>query len=91
MADSTPPAGGSQAPTPPLPEWKRSLIWWGRLANYLLLGVAVLLIAMEIAESGSGVWRRLGIPLMFVSMAILNLAVMHMQERKRTEQNRRGS
>jgi hypothetical protein len=53
------------------------------LANYVMLGAAALIIVMEIIESG--VWRRLGLPLLFISMAIINLAVMHARERRRAE------
>jgi hypothetical protein len=38
---------------------------------------------MEIIDSG--VWRRLGIPLLFICMAIGILARMHALERKRAE------
>jgi hypothetical protein len=48
-----------------------------------MLGAAALIIVMEIMESG--VWRRLGLPLLFISMAIVNLASMHAVERRRAE------
>ena len=84
MADNTPPASGSQAPASALNKERSSLIWWGYLANYVMLGAAALIILLEIIDSG--VWRRLGIPLLFISMAIVNLTVMHARERKRAEQ-----
>lgn len=83
MADSTPPAGGSQALASPLKKGRSSLLWWGYLANYVMLGAAALIILLEIVESG--VWRRLGMPLLFISLAIVNLASMHARERKRAE------
>jgi hypothetical protein len=48
-----------------------------------MLGAAALIILMEIMESG--VWRRLGMPLLFIGMAIGNLARMHALERRRAE------
>ena len=62
---------------------RSSLLWWGYLANYVMLGASALVILMEIIDSG--VWRRLGIPLLFIGMAIGNLARMHALERKRAE------
>jgi len=88
MADSIPPAGGSQAPLPPPNARKSSLVWWGYLGNYVLLGAAVLMIAdlvWEGIDSGKWVWYRFGLPLLFIAMAITNFAVMHARERKRAE------
>ena len=85
MADNTPPASGSQTPASALKAGRRSLIWWGYLANYVMLGASALIILLEIIDSG--VWRRLGIPLLFISMAIVNLTAMHARERKRAEQD----
>ena len=88
MADSIPPAGGSQSPVTPPNTGRSSLVWWGRLANYVLLGGAVLMIAdmvWEGIDSGKWVWYRFGLPLMFISMAIVNLASMRRQERRRAE------
>ena len=88
MADSTPPTGGSQVPASPLNTRRSSLLWWGRLANYVMLGGAALMIAdllWEGIESGKWVWYRFGLPLLFIAMAIANFAVMHARERKRAE------
>ena len=88
MADATPSAGGSQTPASPLNKGRSSLHWWGYLANYVLLGVAALMIAdlvWEGIESGKWVWYRFGLPLLFIAMAIANLAVMHARERRRAE------
>ena len=88
MADSTPPAGGSQPPGSPLKQGRSSLLWWGRLANYVMLGAAALMIAdllWEGIESGKWVWYRFGLPLLFISMAIVNLTSMHARERRRAE------
>lgn len=84
MDDSTPRAGGSQAPASPLKKKRGALLWWGYLANYVLLAGAALIIVMEIIDSG--VWRRLGVPLLFIGMAIGNLARMQAMERRRAEQ-----
>jgi hypothetical protein len=53
------------------------------VANYVLLGAAALMILAVIIDSGA--WRRLWLPLMFIGMAIGNLARMHARERKRAE------
>lgn len=87
MADSTPPAGGSQAPASPLKQGRSSLVWWGYFANYVILGVAALMIVSVIMEGEARWWRKLGLPAVFISMAIVNLSVMHRRERKRSEQD----
>lgn len=89
MAESTPPAGGSQAPASAPKGVRGSLIWWGYLANYVLLGGAVLMIAdliWEAVESGKWVWYRFGLPLIFIAMAITNFAAMRRRARRRAEQ-----
>lgn len=83
MADSTPRAGGFPAPTSPLKKGRSSLLWWGYLANYVMLGASALVILLDIIDSG--VWRRLGAPLLFIALAIGNLARMQAMERKRAE------
>jgi hypothetical protein len=88
MADSTPPTGGSQAPASPPKMGRGSLVWWGYLANYVLLGLAALMIAdllWEAIDSGVWKWYRFGLPLMFTAMAIANFGLMHARERKRAE------
>jgi hypothetical protein len=88
MADSIPPADGSQAPASPPKTGKGSLVWWGYLANYVLVGLGVLMIAdmlWEAIDSGVWKWYRFGLPLLFIAIAILNFGLMHAQERKRGE------
>ena len=80
MADSTPLAVGSQAPASPLKKRRGALRWWGYLINYVLLAAAALIIVMEIIDGGT--WRRLGIPLSFISVAIVNLASMRAMARR---------
>ena len=87
MADSTPPAGGSQAPVSPLKKGRSSLVWWGYLANYVILGAAALMIVSVLMEGEGRWWLKLGLPGVFISMAIVNLSVMHRRERKRAEQD----
>jgi hypothetical protein len=53
------------------------------LLNYVLLGAAALIVLVEIIDSG--LWRRLGLALLFMCTAISDLAIMHAQERKRAE------
>ncbi len=65
----------------------RSLRAWGYVANYLVLGAAALVILLEIIDSG--VWRRLGVPLLLIALAIGDLARMHAAERKRAEPSAR--
>lgn len=89
MADSIPPTGGSQVSTPPQKKANSPLIWWGRLANYVLLAGAVFMIAdlvWEGIEEGKWKWYRFGLPLMFITMAIVNFATINMRERKLAEQ-----
>lgn len=43
------------------------------------MGTAALLIVMEIIEGGT--WRKLGIPLMFLALAIINLIRLQTMER----------
>jgi hypothetical protein len=50
------------------------------LASYLLLGSSALLILLEIIQSG--VWRRLGLPLLLIVFAMMNLARLQAVERK---------
>ena len=83
MAENLPPAGGSPLPASSLNRGQSSLVWWGHLANYLMLGGAAVIIGVEIMESGG--WRRLGMPLLFISLAIVNLTVMHARARRRAE------
>jgi hypothetical protein len=78
MADSTSPAGGSQIPTAPLKKGRSSLRRWEYLLNYVLLGAAALIILLEIIDSG--LWLWLGLALLFMSVAISNLASMHARE-----------
>lgn len=88
MTDKTPPAGGSPAPPSPMKKGRSTLLWWGRLANYVMLGASAVIILMEIIDSG--VWHRLGIPLLFICMAIVNLVSMHAHERRRAVVPDRG-
>lgn len=67
--------------THPLKRDIRSRGMWKYLVNYILIGAAAVLILMEIIESGS--WRKLGIPVLFLALAIVNLTVIHASERKR--------
>ena len=87
MADSTPPTGGSQTPASLLKKGRSSLLWWGYLANYVMLGGAALVIVSVILEGEGRWWLKLGLPVVFISMAIVNLSVMHRRERKRAEQD----
>lgn len=87
MADRAPPAGGSQGPAFPLKKRRRSLVRWGYLANYVMLGAAALMILSVIMEGEERWWLKLGLPVVFISMAIVNLSVMHRRERKRAEQD----
>jgi hypothetical protein len=57
------------------------------LANYVLLGAAALMIVSVIMEGEGRWWLKLGLPVVFISMAIVNLSVMHRRERKRSEQD----
>jgi hypothetical protein len=56
---------------------------WAYAVNYVLLGSAAILILLEIIDSGS--WRKLGMPLLFLGMAIGNLARMRALERRSAE------
>jgi hypothetical protein len=88
MADSTPPPGGSQTPASPPKKGSGSLVWWAYLGNYVLLGLGALTIAVLVWEgidSGKWDWKGFVFPLLFIVMAISNLAAMHAQERKRAE------
>ena len=57
------------------------------MANYVMLGAAALMIVSVIVEGEGRWWRKLGLPVVFISMAIVNLSVMHRRERKRAEQD----
>jgi len=65
---------------PPLRRNIRSPGAWKYLVNYLLLGSSAGIILLEIIESG--VWRSLGIPLLLIVFAIMNLARLQAAERK---------
>jgi hypothetical protein len=65
-----------------------SRVWRKYLGTYVLLGVAVLLIAglvWEGIESGKWLWYRIGIALFMIAIAIANFATLHRRERKRAE------
>lgn len=80
MSDQTKSNPADQG-THPLKRDIRSPGMWKYLVNYILIGTAAVLILMEIFESGS--WRKLGIPVLFLALAIVNLSVIHASERKR--------
>jgi hypothetical protein len=68
---------------PPLKRDIRSPGAWKYLVNYILLGSSAVIILMEIIESG--VWRSLGIPLLLIVVAIMNLARLQVAERNPAE------
>jgi hypothetical protein len=83
MADSTPPAGGSQAPASPPKRGRDSLGWWKFLRTYGLLGIAVLLIAglvWEGIESGKWLWFQIGVALFMIAIAIANFVTLRRRE-----------
>jgi hypothetical protein len=57
------------------------------LANYVMLGAAALMIVSVIIEGEGRWWFKLGLPVIFISMAITNLSVIHRRERMRAEQD----
>jgi hypothetical protein len=62
-----------------------SRVWWEYLRIYLLLGIAVLLIAgqvLECIESGKWIWWRFGASLLLIVLAIAHFADLQ-RERKR--------
>ena len=81
--------GNDETPVPatcdvaPVKRDIRSPGTWKHLVNYILLGSSAVIILMEIIESG--VWRNLGIPLLLIVFAMVNLARLQAAERKAAE------
>ena len=76
-------AAKALADIPPLRRDIRLPGTWRYLINYVLLGSSAVTILIEMIESG--VWRRLWAPLVFIGIAIINLAALQAAERKPAE------
>ena len=78
---SDPSRSSSPQPKNPLQRDIRSPGTWKYLINYILLGGALLLVILELIESGA--WLRLGLPCLFILLALGNLAQLQRSEQLR--------
>jgi hypothetical protein len=68
---------------PPLRRDIRSPGAWKYFANYLLLGSSALIILLDMIETGA--WRRLWFAVLFICVAMGELASLQAAERKRAK------